>query len=462
MTTPPLPAELDPPKRALLPLRHARSGEVALDDGYWEKRIGWTAAILFFAALFLWGSLVRLDAAANASGVIAVSGSRQAVQHKDGGNVAAIFVKEGQSVKRGDLLIQLAGDDTQAVADSLQAQVIDLQAQRARLIAERDGGDMVMPAAFTQLKGDDAVQADHAFALQKNELATRRHQLVDQQLILHQQVGQLGARITGLRNQIKSNGVQSQLLGDQLKGMQELQRKGFASMNTVRDLQRSSAAIDGDTSRLAATVAETQEQVAENERQAHSLTSQRQQDVSEEMRTTEFSLSDLLPKLVAAKEAMQKTQIRAPVSGQVVGLQILSIGSVVTPGQKLLEIVPDKMGLVIEARVSPNDADDLHVGQKAEVRVTAFHDRGLPVINGTISRVSADSFEDQRTGAPYFTMQAVVGPDELAKLANASGNADRLKPGLPVEVLVPLRKRTLLQYIVEPLDQALWRSMREH
>jgi HlyD family secretion protein len=433
-----------------------------IDNGLFEKRLGWCAIALFFGLFLFWSAFIRLDAAATASGVIAVSGSRQVIQHKDGGNVAAVYVKEGQHVQRGQLLIQLAGGDTEAVARSLEAQEIALQAQMARLAAERLGSDLIVPPEFSELRGDQAAEAQRALAMQRTELATRRRQLSDQRLVLRQQADQMGARIGGLQNQIKSNGIQGSLLDDQLTGLKDLSKKGFASVNRVRELERTAAALDGDTSRLSATVAETREQIGETQKQALSLESQRQQDISEELRTTSFTLNDLIPKLAAAKDAFNKTQIRAPVTGQVVGLQVFSVGSVITPGQKVLEIVPSKAILVIDAKVSPNDADDLYVGQKTEVRVTALHDRGLPVLVGTLSRLSADSFEDQRTGAQFFTAEVTVGEKEFSKLDQLGGGPERIKPGLPVEILVPLRKRTLLQYILEPLDQVLWRSMREH
>jgi HlyD family secretion protein len=433
-----------------------------VDNGRTEKLLGWCAAGAFFGLFLLWSAFVRLDAAATASGVIAVSGSRQVVQHKDGGNVANLFVKEGQQVRQGQLLIQLAGGDTEAVALSLEAQEIDLQAQLARLEAERRGDDMIPPVAFANLRGEQANEAQRALAMQKAELVTRRQEIVDQRQILGQQSGQMTARIRGLQDQISSNAVQGNLLGDQLVGMRDLSKKGFASINRVRELERASAALDGDSARLRSSVAEAREQIGETQKQALSIESQRQQDISETLRTTTFSLNDLIPKVAAAREAFNKTQIRAPVSGQVVGLQVFSVGSVITPGQKVLEIVPSKAVLVVDAKVAPNDADDLYVGQKTEVRITALHDRSLPILFGTLSRLSADSCEDQRTGAQFFTAEVTVGAGELAKISRISGGPERVKPGLPVELLIPLRRRTMLQYLLEPLDQALWRSMREH
>ncbi len=145
-----------------------------------------------------------------------------------------------------------------------------------------------------------------------------------------------------------------------------------------------------------------------------------------------------------------------------VGLSVFTVGGVIAPGQKILEVVPDNTPLIIEANVSPTDADDLYVGQKAEVKVTAFHERDLPVLKGEVTRISADSFSDEHTGQKYFTAEVTVPPTELKRIETARGNDRGMKAGLPVQVLVPLRNRTAFQNMIEPLTQAVWRSFREH
>ncbi|HYG25321.1 MAG TPA: HlyD family efflux transporter periplasmic adaptor subunit, partial [Caulobacteraceae bacterium] len=161
------------------------------------------------------------------------------------------------------------------------------------------------------------------------------------------------------------------------------------------------------------------------------------------------------------REQLARALIRAPATGKVVGLSVHTVGGVVQPGQTLMEIVPRNADLVIRARVSPDDADDLRVGQETEIRIPAFHERNLPILEGRITGVSADSFVDEKSGASFFTVDVVVPPAEAAKIARVRGADAGLRPGLPVEVVVPLRKRTALQYFFEPLQQSVWRSFRE-
>jgi HlyD family secretion protein len=181
-----------------------------------------------------------------------------------------------------------------------------------------------------------------------------------------------------------------------------------------------------------------------------------------ELRDVEFALSELLPKYNAAKDQLERTRIRAPASGTVVGLSIFTVGGVITPGQRLMDIVPAKAMLIIEARVAPEDADDLSVGQAAEVRFSSLHERGLPILSGKLTRLSADSFTDEKTGESFYTAEVTVPPSELQVIRDVRGEKFALRAGMPVQVLVPLKKRTALQYAFEPLTQSLWRSFREH
>ncbi len=155
-------------------------------------------------------------------------------------------------------------------------------------------------------------------------------------------------------------------------------------------------------------------------------------------------------------------EIRSPATGQVVGLAVNTVGGVIAPGQKILDVVPDKAPLVFDARLSPNDADDVYVGQATEVKITSLHERDIPILKGTLTRVSADAFSDEKTGQSYYTIQVTVPEEELARIQKLKGRTDSLKPGLPAQVLIPLRKRSALQYLTEPLTQSIWKSFREH
>lgn len=427
-----------------------------------DLRLGWIAVILFFGLFLGWACIARLDAAATASGTVAVSGNRQTVQHRDGGTISTLRVEEGQHVRAEQVLIELAPAETLALEKSLSAQVMGLQAERARLMAERAGLPAVeRPAEFTALAGNDLAEADKAMRLQQATLTARRAALANQKAVLGQQGAELGEKIGGLGRQIAASRDQDKLFGDELEGLKPLALEGYVSTNRVREMERQRAAMTGDIAGLAASQAAARQQIGETRVQALGLDAQHMQQIAQDLHATESSLAEALPKLEVAREQLDRMRIRAPVAGQVVGLQVFTVGGVIAPGQKLMDIVPDARPLVIETRLTPRDASDVHIGQAAEIKLTALHERDVPILTGTVSKLSADSFQDDKTGVRYFTAEVTVPRETLRRLAHTSGGAGALKAGFPVDVMIPLRARTMLSYLLEPLNQSLWRSLRE-
>jgi len=452
---------LSPILTEMLPDRTAPTQE---DDPLLTKsaRLGWIAILMFFGLFLGFAMFARLDAAAYADGTVKVVGDRQAVQHRDGGTIAALRVREGQSVKAGQVLIELAGGDVAANERSLTAQVIDLLAERALLQAQRSGAASIMvPPEFAALPAEDQPAAEAALALARTQLAGRRTALASQRRVLDQQAAQLGEQIGGLSRQMQANRRQDQSYSDQLEGIRDLAAKGYASANRVRELERARAGLDGQFADMDSNQAAARQHIGELRMRALGLDADDQRQASDDLRRVEDQLGEVYPRWREARRQRDALQIRAPATGQVVGLAVFTVGGVITPGQKLMEIVPSAAPLVIEAKVNPNDADDLSVGQQAEIRVPALHDRNLPVLNGTISRLSADAFTDERTGARFYTAEVTVAAADLARIRAIEGNRG-VRPGMAINVLIPLRKRTMLDYLLEPLDQALWRSGREH
>ena len=437
--------------------------QVMNDDPRRELMIGGAVVLVFFVLFLGWASFARLDAAAYAPGQISVEGHRQTVQHRDGGTISGIKVKEGQHVQAGQVLVELAPRDVAAAEGSMASQVISLEAQRARLLAESAGQTtMAAPREFAALTGDDKVEAEGALRQQQAELRARVGAIASQKAVLRQRNLQLTEQIKGYTDQIGTTDQQSKLINDELAGTQALADKGYASINRVRALQRTAAGLTGSRADLASNAARAKQAQGETQMQSIGLDTQHQQDVAKDLRDAEYQLNDLLPKLRALKEQLAGVEIRSPATGQVVGLAVNTVGGVIAPGQKILDVVPDKAPLVFDARLSPNDADDVYVGQATEVKITSLHERDIPILKGTLTRVSADAFSDEKTGQSYYTIQVTVPEEELARIQKLKGRTDSLKPGLPAQVLIPLRKRSALQYLTEPLTQSIWKSFREH
>lgn len=427
-----------------------------------EFRVGGAVAVLFFGGLLGWAALIPLDAGAMATGVVAVSGNRQAVQHRDGGIVTQIAVAEGQMVRKGQMLLRISASEIVAAERGLAGEVIALLAQRARLQAEREGNSVVAePAEFLALGPDDRSLAQEALRGQRALFAARRASMEAERGVLAQRMEQHSEQINAYTAQIAANREQRRLIAEELDGLRSLVSRGFVSMTRIRAVERTAAELDGNHGAYRADIARTSEAIGEARLQVVSLDRQMIEEVAVQLRDVQVRLDELQPRLVATREQLDRSTVRAPSDGRVVGLAVFTVGGVVAPGEMLMEIVPQDKTLVIEARAAPNDADDLIPGMETQIRFSSLQQRNLPILTGKVSKVSADSFEDERTGLRFFRIEVTVPPSELEKIRDARGDTG-LKAGLPAEVMVPLRKRTALTYLVEPLTQTLWRSGREH
>jgi len=435
--------------------------EVSAGDPGREIRLGTTIALLFFVLFLGWAAFMPLDAGVHAAGTIAVAGNRQSVQHRDGGVITAIHVREGQHVRAGDVLIELSAPELRASERALTSDYLTLLAQRARLLAERTGQrDFAPPAEFASLSPADREIAAQVMQLQRSEMHARSGSISAQQSVLGQRAGQLVQQQSGYTSQRESLIEQQRLIGEELEGLKSIAAKGFASMNRVRELERAQAQLKGQQAAMESEYARAGEGIGETKMQSLSVSRERLEQIESDLKDTQSKLSETLPKLVATREQLQHSLVRAPATGQVVGLQVFTVGGVVAAGQKLMDIVPDGRELLIQAQLQPSDADDAYQGQTAQIRFLSVHNRTLPLFSGTVRTVSADSFTDEKTGRSYFRVEIIVPEAELNRVRSVLGNGE-LRPGLPVEAVLTVRKRTALQYLIEPLTGAMWRSGHE-
>ena len=438
-------------------------GEVPIDDSRRDIRIGIAVAGLFFVIFLGWAAFAPLDAAAYASGQLVVSGQRQSVQHRDGGVVAAINVAEGHRVKKGDLLIELSGAEVRAQERALAAQMINLQAQKARLEAELAGaGTISWPAEFSAAQGQRRAEVDEAIRVQSNEFRARRSLLYAQSSVLGQQAAQSVQSASGYQSKMVSSAEQERLIQQEIDALRPVADKGFVSESRMRALERAKADLQGQRGQYQANVAEARSSASGGRLRQIEAEKTYRERASSELREVEFALGELLPKYRAASDQLERLRIRAPVSGTVIGLSIFTVGGVIAPGQTLMDIVPDNADLVVGAKVSVDDADDLRVGQQAQVKFLGLHDRSMPIIMGQLTRLSADTLVDEKSGLPYYTAEVRVPANEMKEVKKIRGRNFEFRAGAPVAVLVPLKKRTALQYAFEPLSDTMWASFREH
>ncbi len=418
----------------------APADPMTCDDARSEIRLGLGVFSAFFVIFLGWAAFAPLDAAVVAPGVVVVSGARQTVQHRDGGMVGRILVEDGQRVEQGEILIELSAPEVLARKEALLSQVLDLQMQRAQLMAQQEGRTTIEPPAeWAALPPEDRATARAALERHRREAAARRAALRTQRA-----GNAVDARIAGYQEEIASINRQHQLLADELEGVRSLADRGLMPLTRVRALERAQAELDGRRAGLRAAIADALEQRAE------------------QLRDIEARLAELLPQLAGARAELENTLLRAPVSGVIVGLQAHTIGGVIRPGEPVMDIVPEGQDLIVEAQVRPEDADDVRPGLQSEVRITAFSGRTMPMLMGEVERISADRFLDERSGDAFFLARIAVAPAEMQRLAQYANSEAQLRPGLPAQIVIPTRSRTALQYLLEPLNQSLWSSFREN
>lgn len=424
-----------------------------------ELIVGGSIILLFFGLFLGWAAFAPLDAGAYGTGQVAVSGNRQAVQHREGGVVSALHVAEGDTVQRGQILLTLSSGDLRATERGVASQVFALIAQRARLTAERDGlGGIPLPPEFKNLPPEDAVLATESLRIQQLQFGARRTGRSTETGVLQQRVAQLNEQILGYERQIAANEEQQRLIQDELLGMRSLAEQGYAPLTRVRALERNAAQLEGELGSLRAQIARSQEAVGETRLQMSGVRTKLGEDVADQLRQIDVQLNELRPRMSELRSQIARSEVRSPASGEVVGLTIFTQGGVIQPGQTLMEVVPKDASQVIVAQISPTDVDNLRVGQQTEVRFPGLRERNPPAIHGKVTRISADSFTVEETGATYFRAEIVVPAEEMAKLGRSAAT---LRPGAPVEVIILLRKRTALTYLLEPLTNNLWRSGSE-
>ncbi|MEQ8348157.1 MAG: HlyD family type I secretion periplasmic adaptor subunit [Sneathiellaceae bacterium] len=428
-----------------------------LNDGVRKvSLVGLVVFLGFFVVFVGWAAIAPLASSAFANGNVEIQGNRKTVQHKEGGVVKSLLVQEGSEVAAGDPLVVL--DDTQAAAvyALLEEQYNAMLAQIARLEAEQvDAQEVTFPPKLVDAAQDNA-DIRRILAGQREAFRARRTLLLNQVDTLGQRRKQLEEQIGGLDAQIDSQNRQMSLLRDELQGTKELQRKGHAPMTKVRALERSLASLQGQVGEYRGKIAQIQETKAEIELQIISLRHNRISEASEklaELRSQSFALSE---RLVASKDILDRSIIRAPTRGRVLGLTMHTEGGVVNPGQPLMDIVPEERNLIVKAALEPDAVDNVHAGMQAEVQFTAFSSRFTERIMGKIIDISADAKENEKVGRLYYELTVVVPEEELAKLGEVE-----LAPGMPVTVKILTGDRTALSYFLSPITKTFDKAFTE-
>ncbi len=417
-------------------------------------RVGAIIVAVTFFGFGLWAAIAPIGSAAIAPGVISVESGRQTIQHFEGGIVKRILVTEGDRVKTGDVLIELDGTRSRAELGLVLGQLYLAEATRARLVAERDG--LSEPDFPLELKqhADDPEVADLMMG-QKNLFNARLAVIKGQESILQQQIAQYQKQIEGYRSIEESKLSQLKLVRTELNDLSSLLDQGYVTKSRVLALQRDAAQLDGDRGQALAEISRAEQGIGEANRQILQLERQHQEDVSKDLRQVEGQLDDLQQRRIAAADVVSRLEIRAPIDGTVANLNIHTVGGVISPSTILMEIVPDKDKLVVEAELNPRDIDTVKVGDQVALRIATADSRLTPVIYGTLDEISDDRVMTQQ-GRGAYRVKISIPPEQAARLGD-----QKLHVGMPVEALIARGSTTALHYALKPLLDSLSRSFRE-
>ncbi|MBL8588349.1 MAG: HlyD family type I secretion periplasmic adaptor subunit [Methylobacteriaceae bacterium] len=415
-------------------------------------RLGLLAIAVFGGVVAAWSVTASVDSAVVAPGLVVVESNVKKVQHPTGGVVGALFVREGQQVAAGDPIVRLDETLLKASLGVVMNELVSLRARQARLTAERDGLTEMTTAALAESGPEMRRALEAELRLFANRVATR----AGQRQQLRERVGQLGDEITGLREQKRATDKQIEIASAEIRELRGLLDKGLLQKPRITALEREIARAEGLAGELTARISQSQGRISETELQILQLDKDFASEVSKELREVETRIGELEERRVAAQDNLSRVEIRAPIGGVVHQLAAHTVGGVIAPNEPITLIVPQDDRLIVEARVSPRDIDQIRLGQPVRLRFAAFNQRTTPELNATLTRIAGDLTREAQTGAAYYLAGIGIASEELARLEGL-----KLIPGMPADVYIKTGERSPASYLAKPFFDHMHRAFRE-
>ncbi|QFU18145.1 HlyD family type I secretion periplasmic adaptor subunit [Microvirga thermotolerans] len=401
-----------------------------------------------------WAFAARLDSAAVANATVIVDSKRKTVSHLEGGILKTLLVQEGDPVQAGQPLLKL--DDTRARAEleQLRAKRIGLEARLVRLRAEQAReADLAFPEA---LKASPSPIAAEVMKAERNVFASRREMFGRKIDIQRKTVEQQTAELAAINAQAVANARQAELLSRELNAVATLVEKGYAPRPRLTELQTRESELTGRAAELVARKAKAEQAKAAAELEIVSIENDFQQQVAADLQAAQLELAETVERMSAADDVLRRIEVVSPQSGIVTNIRMRTPGGVISPGQPILDIVPEHEPLIIEAKVGLRDIDSVHVGAPVQVRLTAYNNRSTPPLAGTLTYLSADQQIDERNESAFYVVRAAIAPESLA-----SNPAVKLYPGMPAEILILNKPRRAIDYLLAPITESFNRAFRE-
>ena len=422
--------------------------------------IGLAIAILLVFGIGGWAATSELSGAVIAPATVVVESSVKKVQHPTGGVVGQILVEDGSPVEEGQVIMRLDDTVARSTLGVVRSQLDEFMAHEARLLAERNDADVIVfPPSLTARKDQTTVAS--AMNGEDKLFEARKQARTGQRLQLRERISQSNEEIRGLSAQQESKEREIKFVSDELVGVTELFNKNLVSTSRIMTLRRDQARLEGERGQYIADIARSRGKISETQLQILQVDQDFRSEVLKDLRETQGKIAEFKERVTAAEDQLNRVDIRAPQSGTVLQLAVHTVGGVIGAGETIMQIVPRKDALVVEAKVAPQDIDQISVGARVNVRVMAGNQRTMPNLVGTLTRVSADLTREQpqagqQSGQAYYVVRVSLPDEEVRRLEGL-----RLVPGMPAEAFIQTYSRTALQYLLKPLNEQIARTFRE-
>lgn len=419
-------------------------------------RLGFWVLVVGFGLFLVWAALAPLDEGVSAPAAVSIETKRKTIQHMQGGVIKELRVKEGQFVKAGEVLMVLDDGTTRAGFETVQQAYLAQRAQESRLTAELANAATITFHPDVQ-KASEAEARQHTVAQQQLFVARRAAQLAEL-AAANEAIAGLESQVTGLRAVLESRRAQAGFQTEQLNNVKQLAADGFAPRNQALQLEQAQAELRASLSDTQAQIQRALNAIAENRQKIAQRKQEYIKELSGQLADVRREVQANQEKLTAITAELGRTEIRTPVEGDVVALQVSGVGGVVTPGQRLLDVVPRGATLLLDARVPPHVIDRVKVGDPTEVRFSSFANTPQLVVDGKVVSLSADVITEPMGGG---VMQYYLGRVEITPEGHKMLGHRHLQPGMPAEVLVRTGERSMLTYLLHPLTKRVAAAMKE-
>jgi HlyD family secretion protein len=423
------------------------------------RNVVWTGNLLilvFIVGLGTWSVLAPLKSAAIASGIIEPESSRKTIQHLEGGIVRRILVKNGDAVMAGQILIELDDTKSRSERDSIQGQLWDAEAGRARLLAEQTSSDHVDYPQDLRAAMDKYPSVNTILTGQQKIFEARRQVMQAEIGITNEKIAQVRQEIVGLGAQKAALVDRAAISKQELDLVTALNAKGLETKSRLLNLQREKADLDGQHGDVEAQISRAYQVISESQADLAKLESDRLSEVAQGMRDTESQIVQLRERFRAIDDQLSRTDIRAPDDGTIMNLRIHTVGGVIGAGEPLVDLLPRSDRLIVSAHIRPEDINLVHAGLDAQVHLLPYNQRRVPLLKGRVEYVSVDRLTDPQSGQPYFAATIRVTDERLAKMRDVE-----LIAGMPAQALIETGKSSVAFYAIRPLLDSFNRAFRE-